>query len=89
MSPKAPWILRVASVKAPVSPTEDLSLHRVDQICDLIGLDLREVLNRALDRAGNRSISSPPRRKARIISDPKLLFMTWLVADPHAVRRDG
>jgi hypothetical protein len=42
--------LSVASVKRLFS-TEDLSLHRVDQICDLIGVDLREVLNRALDRA--------------------------------------
>ena len=41
--------LSVASVKRLFS-TEDLSLHRVDQICDLIGLDLRDILDRALDR---------------------------------------
>ena len=39
--------LSVASVKRLFS-TEDLSLHRVDQICDLIGLDLRDILDRSL-----------------------------------------
>jgi AcrR family transcriptional regulator len=69
--------LSVASVKRLFS-TEDLSLHRVDQICDLIGLDLREVLNRALDRAEpvNQLTAA---QESELISDPKLLFMTWLV----------
>jgi hypothetical protein len=69
--------LSVASVKRLFS-TEDLSLHRVDQICELIGLDLREVLNRALDRAEpvNQLTAA---QESELISDPKLLFMTWLV----------
>ena len=69
--------LSVASVKRLFS-TEDLSLHRVDQICDLIGVDLREVLNRALDRAEpvNQLTAA---QESELISDPKLLFMTWLV----------
>jgi AcrR family transcriptional regulator len=69
--------LSVASVKRLFS-TEDLSLQRVDQICDLIGLDLREILNRALDRAEpvNQLTAA---QESELICDPKLLFMTWLV----------
>ena len=55
--------LSVASVKRLFS-TEDLSLHRVDQICDLIG-----ARSAGDSRIGpwigpSRSISSPPPRKA-------------------------
>jgi len=69
--------LSVASVKRLFS-TEDLSLERVDQICELIGLDLREILDRALDRAEpvNQLTVS---QETELIADPKLLFMTWLV----------
>ena len=42
--------LSEASVKRLFS-TEDLSLERVDQICELIGLGLREILERAAGRA--------------------------------------
>jgi hypothetical protein len=69
--------LSVASVKRLFS-TEDLSLHRVDQICELIGVDLREVLNRALDRAEPLNQLTAA-QEGELISDPKLLFMTWLV----------
>jgi hypothetical protein len=69
--------LSVASVKRLFS-TEDLSLHRVDQICELIGLDLREILDRALDRADPTNQLTAA-QESELISDPKLLFMTWLV----------
>src|SRR5437764_917847 len=42
--------LSLASVKRLFS-TEDLSLRRVDQICELIGLDLRAILDRAAEHA--------------------------------------
>jgi hypothetical protein len=50
----------------------------VDQICELIGVDLREVLNRALERAEPLNQLTAA-QEGELISDPKLLFMTWLV----------
>jgi AcrR family transcriptional regulator len=69
--------LSVASVKRLFS-TEDLSLHRVDQICELIGLSLRDILDRALDRADPTNQLTAA-QESELISDPKLLFATWLV----------
>jgi hypothetical protein len=69
--------LSLASVKRLFS-TQDLSLHRVDQICDLIGLDLREILDRAADRAAPTNQLSLA-QESELVADPKLLFMTWLV----------
>jgi AcrR family transcriptional regulator len=69
--------LSVASVKRLFS-TEDLSLHRVDQICDLIGLSLADILERALDRADPTNQLTVA-QESQLIADPKLLFMTWLV----------
>jgi AcrR family transcriptional regulator len=69
--------LSVASVKRLFS-TEDLSLRRVDQICDLIGLTLREILDRAADRP-NPTNQLTAAQESELIADPKLLFMTWLV----------
>src|SRR5437763_1722797 len=69
--------LSVASVKRLFS-TEDLSLQRVDQICELIGMGLREIL----DRAGDRSAPVAQltlAQESELVADPKLLFMTWLV----------
>jgi len=69
--------LSVASVKRLFS-TEDLSLRRVDEICELAGVGLREIL----DRAGERSAPTNQltlAQESEIISDPKLLFATWLV----------
>ena len=62
--------LSVASVKRLFS-TEDLSLHRVDQICDLIGLGLRDILDRALDRAEpvNQLTAA---QESELVCDPKL-----------------
>src|SRR5882762_7287891 len=69
--------LSVASVKRLFS-TEDLSLQRVDQICELIGLGLREILDRAADRTAPTNQLTMA-QESELVSDPKLLFMTWLV----------
>jgi hypothetical protein len=69
--------LSVASVKRLFS-TADFSLQRVDEICELVGLGLREILERAHDH------TEPIKQltlaqETEITSDPKLLFMMWLV----------
>jgi Cro/C1-type HTH DNA-binding domain len=69
--------LSVASVKRLFS-TEDLSLHRVDQICELIGKSLKEILDRADDRAAPTNQLTAA-QESELVSDPKLLFATWLV----------
>jgi AcrR family transcriptional regulator len=69
--------LSVASVKRLFS-TEDLSLERVDQICELIGVGLRDILDRAADRVAPTNPLSLA-QESEVVSDPKLLFMTWLV----------
>jgi AcrR family transcriptional regulator len=68
--------LSVASVKRLFS-TEDLSLQRVDQICELVGLSLREILDRALERDPTDQLTLA--QESKLIADPKLLFMIWLV----------
>ena len=69
--------LSVASVKRLFS-TENLSLQRVDQICELIGTGLREILEQAADRAAP-SNQLTLAQETQLVSDPKLLFMTWLL----------
>jgi AcrR family transcriptional regulator len=69
--------LSVASVKRLFS-TEDLSLQRVDQICELIGLGLRDILERAAERTAPTNQLTLA-QESEVVSDPKLLFMTWLV----------
>jgi AcrR family transcriptional regulator len=69
--------LSVASVKRLFS-TADFSLQRVDEICELIGLGLREILERAHDRT-EPTDQLTLAQETEIVSDPKLLFMTWLV----------
>lgn len=69
--------LSVASVKRLFS-TQDLSLQRVDQICELIGLGLREILDRAGDRTAPTNQLTLA-QESELVSDPQLLFMTWLV----------
>ncbi|HTY94800.1 MAG TPA: helix-turn-helix transcriptional regulator [Steroidobacteraceae bacterium] len=69
--------LSVASVKRLFS-RQDLSLERIDAICELIGLELMEILDRARERM------SPAKQltlaqESEIVSDLRLLFMTWLV----------
>jgi Cro/C1-type HTH DNA-binding domain len=69
--------LSVASVKRLFS-TEDLSLHRVDQICELIGKNLKEILDRADERSAPTNQLTVA-QESELVADPKLLFMTWLV----------
>ena len=69
--------LSVASVKRLFS-TEDLSLQRVDQLCELVGLGLREVLERASERAAPANQLTLA-QETELVGDPRLLFMTWLV----------
>jgi transcriptional regulator with XRE-family HTH domain len=54
--------LSVATVKRLFS-TGDFSLQRVDGICELMGISLREILE----------------REQEIVADPPLFFVTWLV----------
>src|SRR5258708_8175700 len=69
--------LSLASIKRLFS-TEDLSLERVDQICELIGMDLSDIMDRAADRsAPNNQLALS--QESELIADSKLLFMTWLV----------
>jgi hypothetical protein len=69
--------LSVASVKRLFSQ-EDLSLARIDAICELIGLSLIEILDRARERAAPATQLTVA-QESEIVSDLRLLFMTWLV----------
>jgi AcrR family transcriptional regulator len=56
----------------------DFSLARVDSICELVGLSLREILERAEEHAvpgGQLTLT----QEREIVADPRLLFVTWLV----------
>ncbi|HTQ36850.1 MAG TPA: helix-turn-helix transcriptional regulator [Steroidobacteraceae bacterium] len=69
--------LSVASVKRLFSQ-EDLTLERIDRICELAGLGLSEILERAASRAvPTRQLTLA--QEGEIVADPALLFMTWLV----------
>jgi hypothetical protein len=68
--------LSVASVKRLFS-TGDFTLQRVDQICDLLGLELPVILDRAQDyRAPTNQLSLSQEKE--IISDPGLFLIAWL-----------
>jgi transcriptional regulator with XRE-family HTH domain len=68
--------LSLASVKRLFSRA-DLSLERIDEICELIGLELSDVIERMRQR--ETPISKLTLEQERqIIADPKLLLMTWL-----------
>jgi Cro/C1-type HTH DNA-binding domain len=69
--------LSVASVKRLFSQ-EDLSLARIDSICELIGLGLIEILDRARERTAPATQLTLA-QESEIVSDQRLLFMTWLV----------
>lgn len=69
--------LSVASVKRLFS-REDLSLERVDAICDLIGLSLVDILDRAREHL-SPSNQLTHAQESEIVADLRLLFMTWLV----------
>jgi hypothetical protein len=69
--------LSVASVKRLFSQ-EDLSLERIDAICELIGLNLIEILDQARERM-SPATQLTLAQETQIVSDLRLLFMTWLV----------
>jgi transcriptional regulator with XRE-family HTH domain len=68
--------LSVASVKR-IFSGGDLSLSRVDQICELLGVGLAEVLERAHERPAINQLTLA--QEQEIVSDPKLFFIAWLV----------
>ncbi len=69
--------LSVPSVKRLFS-TGDLSLARVDLICELIGMQLPALIERAVERRTpeNQMTLSQERE---IAGDPKLFMLTWLI----------
>ena len=69
--------LSVPTVKRLFS-TGDFSLQRVDGICELMGLTLREILERAQDRAAPVNQLTLTQEQ-EIVADPRLFFVTWLV----------
>ncbi len=69
--------LSVATVKRLFS-TGDFSLERVDGICELMGLTLREILERAHDHAAPVNQLTLDQEQ-EIVADPRLFFVTWLV----------
>src|SRR6185437_7263839 len=71
--------LSVASIKRLFS-TGDFSLARVDQICELMGTGLRELLEQAEERAAPSNPLTLAQEQ-ELVSDPKLLFLTWLVVN--------
>ncbi|HEY2679416.1 MAG TPA: hypothetical protein VGI65_20780 [Steroidobacteraceae bacterium] len=68
--------LSLASVKR-LFATENFTLQRVDQICDLLGLDLPIIIERAQDqRAPTNQLSAGQEKE--IVSDPALFLIAWL-----------
>jgi transcriptional regulator with XRE-family HTH domain len=56
----------------------DFSLERVERICELLGVSLRELLERAAERgAPTNQLTLAQERE--IVADPKLFLVTWLV----------
>jgi AcrR family transcriptional regulator len=67
--------------------TGDFSLERVDRICELIGLGLTEILQRAREHAVPVNQLTVAQEKD-IVADPRLLFITWLVVVNRATLED-
>ena len=68
--------LSVASVKRLFSGG-DLSLKRVDQICDLLETGLADILAQARDRPAANQLTLA--QEQEIVSDPRLFLIAWLV----------
>jgi transcriptional regulator with XRE-family HTH domain len=68
--------LSIASVKRLFSGG-DLSLKRVDLICELLETGLAELLARARDRPAGDQLTLA--QEQEIVSDPKLFLIAWLV----------
>lgn len=62
----------------------DFSLERVERICELLGVSLRDILERAAERsAPTNQLTLAQERE--IIADPKLFLVTWLVLNRMTV----
>jgi len=68
--------LSIASVKRLFSGG-DLSLKRVDLICELLETGLAEVLARARDRPAGDQLTQA--QEQEIVSDPRLFLIAWLI----------
>jgi len=69
--------LSVPSVKR-LFARGDFSLARLERICELLQLSLREVLERAAERgAPTNQLTIAQERE--IVADPKLFLLTWLL----------
>jgi transcriptional regulator with XRE-family HTH domain len=68
--------LSVASVKR-IFSAGDLSLERVDQICELLHLEIADLLERARDRPTSKQLTLA--QEQEIVADPKLFLIAWLV----------
>jgi transcriptional regulator with XRE-family HTH domain len=68
--------LSVASVKRLFS-RGDLSLKRVDQVCELLETGLAEILTKARERPAANQLTLA--QEQEIIADPKLFLIAWLV----------
>jgi DNA-binding Xre family transcriptional regulator len=68
--------LSVASVKR-IFSAGDLSLKRVDQICELLETSLADILAQARDRPATNQLTLA--QEQEIVSDPKLFLISWLV----------
>jgi len=68
--------LSVASVKRLFS-VGDLSLERVDKICELLHLELTDILTRARERPSTNQLTLA--QEQEIVADPKLFLIAWLV----------
>ena len=69
--------LSLASVKRLFS-TGDLSLERMDVVCELAGMEMSELLERMSERSAPVSKLTVAQEQ-EVISDPKLFMVTWLV----------
>jgi Cro/C1-type HTH DNA-binding domain len=58
--------------------TGQFSLERLEQICEVAGTGLRELLERAHERSLPKNQLTLTQER-EIVSDPQLLFVTWLV----------
>jgi DNA-binding Xre family transcriptional regulator len=69
--------LSLASVKRLFS-TGAFSLQRIDEICDLLGIEMSDILERAQQRALPRAKLTVAQER-QIVADPRLFLVTWLV----------
>jgi transcriptional regulator with XRE-family HTH domain len=69
--------LSIATVKRLFS-RGDLSLERVDRVCELLGIELSGIVERALEhRTPQNQLTAAQERE--ITADPKLFMLTWLI----------